>query len=65
MTSHELAAKLLTLPNLPVVCIDGGDPSDFAEINSNDLEVVDASVHWYWSKSDRVKEGKCIQITSF
>jgi hypothetical protein len=33
MTAHELARKLLELPDLPVVVHDGSDPSDLMEAN--------------------------------
>lgn len=34
MTSHELAKKLLELPDLPVVVLDGADPSDWEEVTT-------------------------------
>lgn len=37
MTAHELAHDLLEMENLPVVCMDGLDPSDPVEIE--DVEI--------------------------
>lgn len=32
MTAHELARKLLEMPDIVVACEDGADPSDLCEV---------------------------------
>jgi hypothetical protein len=40
MTTHELARKLLQLPDVPVTTFNHGPTSDYKEVNEDDIMLM-------------------------
>lgn len=54
MTAHQLAKKLLEMPDLTVVSNDGKDPSDYQLVEPN---IKDETYYW---TGDEWKIERCI-----
>lgn len=63
MTSHELARQLLELPDLPVTCESGSDPSDECEVAEVRVNPEGRASSYYFNWETKREYGKRIYLS--
>lgn len=63
MTSHELAGQLLELPDLPVTCESGSDPSDECEVTEMRVMPEGRGPSYYFDSETRRQHGRRIYLS--